>query len=288
MTIASPLAFRATIGNGSAAARRDWELMGSYIYDSGWELERRRLEALCILYDPGTTELLTKLAPRPGWRCLEVGAGLGTIAHWLAERVGRDPGVVATDLDTRFLEAARHSGVAVRRHDIVHDALAPETFDLIHARLVLMHIAERERALDNLVAALRPGGTLLLEDFIMVPGAMVTFPETPHAAKIIEAFAAAFTAVGADPIYGIKLPHAFRRRGFDQVSFEVRTPIAYSGSPSMDFGILSMEQLRPYLLQSGAVTAAELDEALAACKRPGAVSLATTMAACWATRDSLQ
>jgi SAM-dependent methyltransferase len=75
--------------------------------------------------------------------------------------------VVATDLDTRFLEAAAQDGVAVLRHDILNDPLEPASFDLIHTRLLLMHLPERERALDNMLRALRPGGTLLVEDFII-------------------------------------------------------------------------------------------------------------------------
>lgn len=260
--------------------------MTGYIYDAGWERERRRLEALCGLFDEGTTQLLTRLDPKPGWRCLEVAAGIGSIARWLATRVGRDRNVVATDLDTRFLEAAAQDGVAVLRHDIVNDPLEPESFDLVHTRLLLMHLPERERALDNMLRALRPGGTLLVEDFIITPGAAPSYPESPQGSKLSDAFSAVFRAFGADPTYGIKLPDAFRRRGFDTVYFEVRTPVVYSGTPSVDFTVLSLEQLRPHFVSSGLLQDAEIDALLALSRTPGAVSLMAPMAACWVTKPS--
>ena len=56
----------------------------------------------------------------PGTRCLEVGAGGGSVAFWLAEQVGQSGVVVATDLETDFLEseASSHPGMEVLRHDI--------------------------------------------------------------------------------------------------------------------------------------------------------------------------
>jgi SAM-dependent methyltransferase len=53
----------------------------------------------------------------------------------------------------------------VRRHDIATDPLPEAAFDLVHARLVLGHLPEREKALGHMVAALNPRGWLLVEDF---------------------------------------------------------------------------------------------------------------------------
>jgi hypothetical protein len=42
----------------------------------------------------------------------------------------------------------------VLRHDIARDPLPNRAFDLIHARLVLIHVLERERALERMAEAL--------------------------------------------------------------------------------------------------------------------------------------
>ena len=50
------------------------------------ELTRRRIgEVEC---DPLTVRYLLRLGVGDGWRCLEVGAGAGSIVRWLSDRVG--------------------------------------------------------------------------------------------------------------------------------------------------------------------------------------------------------
>jgi len=56
-----------------------------------------------------------------GWRCLEVGAGGGSIAEWLCDRVGPDGRVVATDLDTRWVAKLSQPYLEVRVHDLLED-----------------------------------------------------------------------------------------------------------------------------------------------------------------------
>ena len=48
--------------------------------------EDERLSLLEQLFDPTTRR--RRALVRPGWRCLEVGAGRGSMAVWLAEQVG--------------------------------------------------------------------------------------------------------------------------------------------------------------------------------------------------------
>ena len=244
--------------------------MTSYLFDSGSDHELRRLQALSELYDQGTHELLARLAPEPGARCLEVGAGAGSIARWLAEKVGP---VIATDM-------AR--GVEVRRHDIVKDALEPRSFDLIHARALVMHLPDRERAIDSMLRALRPGGTLLIEDIILADS--VTWPEIPSWSAVIAAARAAFRAVGADPLFGIKLPAVLRRDGFSEPGYEVRAPVAFTGTPSDAFYTLCLEQLRPIFVRASLLDEAAIERVLVELRSRGRVTLAPLMAASWVRR----
>jgi hypothetical protein len=61
--------------------------------------------------------------------------------------VGTTGPVVATDLDTRFLDRLEYSNLEVRRHDVSRETLPVTAFDLVHTRTVLTHLAERDRAL---------------------------------------------------------------------------------------------------------------------------------------------
>ena len=68
-----------------------------YLFTHEDEAERQRLAAIEAGLDPFTTECLEGIGVGPGWHCLEIGAGAGSIAAWLRHRVGRDGRVVATD-----------------------------------------------------------------------------------------------------------------------------------------------------------------------------------------------
>ncbi len=95
--------------------------------------ERERLGLLERLRDPFSQRHLAALGIREGWRCLEVGAGHGSVARWLAEQVGPQGRVVATDINPRFLAEMELPNVEVLQHDIRADPLEPSTYDLAHS-----------------------------------------------------------------------------------------------------------------------------------------------------------
>ena len=67
------------------------------------EAEDERLALLERIFDPLSRQRRSLV--QPGWRCLEVGAGRGSMAVWLAERVGDRGHVVATDIDVSYLKS---------------------------------------------------------------------------------------------------------------------------------------------------------------------------------------
>jgi 2-polyprenyl-3-methyl-5-hydroxy-6-metoxy-1,4-benzoquinol methylase len=125
-----------------------------YLFTYEDKAERERLASIEASLDPFTIECLEKIGVKEGWRCLEVGAGGGSIAEWLCRRVGTVGRVVATDLQTKFLEAIDSPNLEVRRHDITAEALEPDTFDLVCARKVLEHLAAPATALRSMYSAL--------------------------------------------------------------------------------------------------------------------------------------
>ena len=119
-----------------------------------------------IRADSRSQRQLAALGIQPGWRCLEVGAGHGSIVRWLAEQVGPQGRVVATDINPRFLTAMQLPNVEVRQHDIRTDPLEPSLYDLAHCRAVLIHMPDPQLGSGGMVEALRIGGWLLIEERI--------------------------------------------------------------------------------------------------------------------------
>src|SRR5262249_16802113 len=126
--------------------------------------ERERLALLTRIADPITTRRLTELGVRPGWRCLEVAAGDGSVARWLASRGGPRGGVVAADPNPPFLDGHGLANFGVRRHNALADDLEAAHSALVPCRALLMPPPDPVRALRRLVSAVRPGGWLLVEE----------------------------------------------------------------------------------------------------------------------------
>jgi 2-polyprenyl-3-methyl-5-hydroxy-6-metoxy-1,4-benzoquinol methylase len=120
------------------------------------------LDALGQMHDPFTITRLTEAGVAPGSRWLEIGAGAGTIAGWLADQAGPDGEVIATDIRPQHIRD--HAGVTVLEHNILSDPLPGGQFDGIHARAVLQHLPQRHEVLARLAGALKPGGVLVIEE----------------------------------------------------------------------------------------------------------------------------
>jgi predicted O-methyltransferase YrrM len=137
--------------------------MSRYLFSNSHAVAMARLTGLEAIEDPSTIECLGQLGTKPGWHCLEIGAGAGSVARWLAGRVGATGRVVATDIDTALLDSSSYE---VWRHDIVRDQLPEAAFDLVHLRHVMFHIDQSQvpAVLRSLVGALKLGGVLLAEE----------------------------------------------------------------------------------------------------------------------------
>jgi ubiquinone/menaquinone biosynthesis C-methylase UbiE len=134
--------------------------VSNYIFENAAPRAGQRFTSLEILYDPWTIRHLEATGIGPGWQCWEVGAGGGSIAAWLAERCGPCGHALVTDVDPRFLvegASLAQPTIEIQCHDIVADPVPAQTFDLIYARLVLIHLPARELALQQMVMALKPG-----------------------------------------------------------------------------------------------------------------------------------
>jgi len=257
--------------------------VAGYVFDNAWERGRARLATVEELLDPGSIRHLDALGVAPGWRCLEIGAGGGSIAQWLCCRVGPAGAVTATDLDTRYLAALAETNLEVRRHDIVADALESDAFDLVHARLVLEHVPERDLALQKLIAALKPGGRLLIESVDYISGVPVSVlgareHERSQTVRLTE-----FGKAGLDAGYGRRLPAVLHAAGLQGVGNEGRVWVMEGGSPGARWFKLSMEQVRERLTGEGKLSAGEIDRMLELFDDPDWAALSPIVMAAWGT-----
>jgi ubiquinone/menaquinone biosynthesis C-methylase UbiE len=219
-----------------------------------------RYEDLSTLYDPQTVLRLEQLGVDLGWSCLEVGGGGGSIASWLCDRVGYSGRVLATDIDPCFLHTLSCPNLEVRRHDIRSEGLPKHQFHLAHARLVLMHLAERELALSRMLQTLRPGGWIVIEEFddlSIVPNSYVNPAE--EELQVRRALQIVLASRGVELRYGRLLPQQLCALGLVNVGAEASVSIWRGKSAGTNLLKLTCEELRDPIVSSGLISQSEFD-----------------------------
>lgn len=222
----------------------------SYVLDNTWANELERLRLLEAVWDPGTTARLAAIGVGAGWRCLELGAGAGSITRWLCDRVGPTGAVTAVDLEPRFVEAEPRPNLEIHRRDIVADGVPGEGYDLIHTRFLLMHLPGRDDLVADLVGRLRPGGTILLEESDFHP-VVAAAADCPLYAEAWAEACAAGADTGGDWSFGRALPAALTAAGLVDVTAPVEGVIFAGGGPMARVTAMTWEHMTPRLAARG-------------------------------------
>ena len=221
----------------------------SYTWDNAMVEGRRRLALLEHTLDPSTFRRLETIGVAPGWKCLDVGAGGGTVCEWLCPRVGSTGHVTAMDVDPRFLRALDYANLDVREENVIDSDFPSGAFNLVHTRWTLMHIPEREGVLMKLVEWLAPGGTLFVEepDGISVR----TLDRTGFRTLSLRVFEI-IHARGSNPDWSRDLPFKMASLGLTNVRAEGETPYFPGRSELAEFWRISWGRVRDAVAQTGA------------------------------------
>ena len=252
----------------------------------------QRLAATEDLFDPMTFRLLDELGLPPGARCLELGAGSGSVGRFLADQIEGST-VVVTDIDTTQLRDLHEpDNVEIREHDIRRDPLEEGHYDLVHARLLLEHLPERFAVLDKLVTSLRPGGWLMIEDVDMTNMAYLDhhrlFFEPHHTGDACRAITLAAVEHGAelglDYCFGRELPRHLRNAGLVDVDSEAASRLVPGGSSHAVYYQLLIPHLRVALRDRPEVQESDFDDWETALRSPESMFQGLTMVSAWGRR----
>jgi ubiquinone/menaquinone biosynthesis C-methylase UbiE len=259
-----------------------------YIYsDEKDELELDRLRLTQEIYDPITIRHLELLRVSEGWKCLEVGAGAGSMVQWLATRVGPTGKVVAADIDMRFLRQLSLPNLEIRQHDILKDDLEADEYDLVHCRCLLLHLPEPEEGLKRMANALRPGGCLLIEetDYGSVLSTDIT---NPSAVTFTSAYRAGLDFLRKkgilDPYFGRRVRGLVEELGFVDIGHEGWTCVNRGGDPFARLNLMTVQAAAKPMIAAGSVTREQLDAFQHQFLDPAFYYIGLTLFAVWGRR----
>ncbi|MFF3087223.1 class I SAM-dependent methyltransferase [Streptomyces nojiriensis] len=221
--------------------------------------EDDRIDLGALAYDDFTLARLRALGAGPGWRCLDVGAGTGTVARLLLDRAGVSE-VLAVDRDTAFLRAHPAPGLTPLEADITALDFSPGRFQLVHARFVLMHLRNWPRMIGKLASLVAPGGVLVLGDAVdlTTPAA----PTTTYGQVMRAMWRGLGDSLGTDVSWVPGYPEHLREAGLLSVGAEILVPPLLPGSPISRFWAGTWERARGPMTATGLVDDAAIDAAI--------------------------
>ncbi len=249
-----------------------------------------RFAGLEACFDETTFRHLKALGIGAGWHCWEIGAGGGSVARWMAEQVRRRGSVLATDLNLDWISTDWPAEVELRQHDVTSDKIPPLAYELIHARLVLGRLSQRDELIPRLVSALVPGGWLVLEEFSS-SFRMQSEPGTEDErtfARVVDAFRELLRRRGGDTTsYPRALPWRLKQAGLADVGAEGRLVVADGGTPAAAVWRANLRQTGELAVKSGLLSTEDVATFLGLLNEPEFMFPLPLMVSAWGQRQSL-
>jgi SAM-dependent methyltransferase len=187
-----------------------------YVHGTDPEEQRRLGLMNRLMNEPA----LREMALAGGERILDVGCGLGQLARAMARAAGRP--VLGLERSEAQIAEGRRLAAEEGETDLLEyrqgDAMAPPlepgevgAFDLAHARFILEHVPDPAAVVRAMVAAVRPGGRIVLQD--EDHDILRLAPEVPGFEPVWRAYIQTYVKNGADPYVGRRLPALLHEAG---------------------------------------------------------------------------
>jgi SAM-dependent methyltransferase len=215
--------------------------------------------------------LLDRVGLRPGQSAIDLGCGPRGILDLLAGRVSPEGRVVGLDADpahtamaAEFATGRGLSGVEIITADARRTGLPSGSFDLVHARTLLVNVPEPARVVAEMARLTRPGGWVVS----MEPDSeyAMCYPPNPAFTRLCEIFPLVFGRNGADHTIGRRVPELLRQVGLEDVGVEARVQMYPPGNTRRTNRLELVRSMRPQILEMGLIGEAELDELDAAAR----------------------
>ena len=225
---------------------------------SGGEQGRNRLGVIARVLESSTQVLLDQLEPLQDCIVVDVGCGGGDVTFELARRTGAGGSVIGIDLDVTKLALAQEEAARRNISNVTFqtmDALSEWPFknlDMVNIRFVLTHIPNPQDLLARAFVALRPGGSIVVQD-IDYDGQFCD-PPSPAVQCYRDLYVQTAQSKDCDPFIGRSLSRLLRNAGFIDVESSLAQPYGRQDDIKQ-IASLTLEAIKDSALSAGIVTA---------------------------------
>lgn len=232
-----------------------------------------RLTAQANLWAPFTERVLDKAGLGPGMSVLDAGCGRCEVMRLMLKRVGQSGQVTGVDIDAavgayglqRLMDEAG-TNVAFHTSDMTAGEVVPGApFDMVFRRFFLIHVTDPVGIVRKLAAMLKPGGTLILMDYVL--NAMQVAPDEPTLRRGVLLLLDVFDGMGKPTYCGVRLGEYITRAGLPMpAGADAKSHFEITGrEPSMLAAVL--ESLQTPAVKLGLCSEEELAQLVADVRR---------------------
>ena len=215
-------------------------------------LERQK--QLAQTFSPSTIKFLDEIGDLKGANALDLGCGIGETTRMLEKRTEKSGSVVGVDFDQNLIDSAKsltdRDNITYIKGDAHSLTFEDGSFDVVYARLLLLHVEEPMAVLKEMLRVCKPNGKVIVHD-----GDFSTLYTAPDGAggdglnKLFSLF--------RNSRIGSQLWHMFRECGYDQVEFRVDRMLVREESGKR-LTLMTVEAMQEAAVKSGLMTSEEV------------------------------
>lgn len=240
-----------------ASARDRSERYRYLLGDSRREAARLRRQAR--LWDPVAHDLFDRIRVRSGWKVLEIGPGQGSLYMELRRRVRGPVDAVErsapfADRLERFVRRDRLGAGTIWRTDLIDAPLPRNHYDLIFTRFVFLFLPETRKHIRKLVAALKPGGVIAIQDYHRQSFTMI--PEPPEWEHFLSADFGFLASEGGNGSVAGEVLNSYRALGLRVVDVNPVIQMGGPGTPAWIWALTYFRSVLDKMVGFGTFTAA--------------------------------
>lgn len=228
-----------------------------YLWQHDLKGEAERLNMMSDLLDPASRFHIEQTGVSSGWKCLEIGAGNGTLSLWLSSKVGPSGLAIATDINSDLMSGLKARNLEVRKFDVVNEEPSDSPYDLVLIRALLHHLPQRREVITKMISWLKPGGWLFIEE----PDFYPTWTAEPvEQREFWSSFVSWASTHGIDYYVGRKIGQWLSEEGMKNIKAEGHAIEYNGGSEFAEWWISSIAEISESLQAEGGVSDESLDQ----------------------------